>query len=382
MLLVELNSSPTRLILTSSSLGPGDPKRFKIAKGILARDNFVFLGAGHCLLYSEFVQRQQGLEALILTYPNYTNFAEGAAGWFKPAFVEKVQKLRSLGVNAMVVYEDLGSLTPPQIQGLADLLTPHWDVKVLVAYRPLYSWLLSLQNQFNKKRMPEAWPGSPSSDHHIPFDLDNHRAISWILLHAMETYGKHPTELVRDNFKQSFNSVEVIPLHLLPPKWGQGDPLLGHIFCQALKSLTPHACRQVEAGVLGQNATSNPSEPLDYNILADRAYEKDLIPRASGRPAVIARIRHEFESNKNLSLSDLPQKCTSNEAIERFERLSLKVERRLFADTTNETAHHAGFAKMLAKKSHCHMDADKTLEQVDTTWTAFFKQQNDLVGTN
>jgi hypothetical protein len=284
-----------------------------------------------------------------------------------------VKQARKSGRNAIVVFEELSGVNSRQVQALANLLTPHWNVQILVAYQPLYSWLVSYQTQLNKQ---DLFASSWQSKSHLPFDLDDERPISTIGLRAIESYTKHPAELVRDKYKQSFDNVHVIPLHVLPEKWGEGDSQLGYIFCQILKRHTPQTCQQVESGALGRHVGLNPSVPIGYDILADRAFERKLIPlnSSSSRTKIIDKIRREQESKK-LHASDFDLKCTSKEALDRFESLSLELERQLFHENwtdTSEAAHHAGFEKMLATKSHCHLDADKILE--NKSWQEFFKK--------
>jgi hypothetical protein len=236
-----------------------------------------------------------------------------------------------------------------------------------------------MQNEINKHAVLR-W--SPGFINNRPFDLDDEQTITSIDYHAIERYRKHTVELVRDKYKEQFDDVELIPLHLLPKKWGQGDPLLGYIFCQSLKTLTPHTCHQVELGVLGQNVSSNPSKSVNYPVLADAAFAKKMLPPNILRPALaIDRIRKHQEQFKKSTVNDFPLKCMRNETIDQFEILSLELERRLFPDNwtvANEDAHHAGFLGMLAKKQHCHIDTDTIL--AEKSWKDFFNGLSHLVG--
>jgi hypothetical protein len=356
------------------------------ANGILNKDKFEYLGTGHkkpCLGHNgeynskgqrNFFQQKWSLEGLIQSYHGGSNNSTDSHGGetVLSSFRDHVEQTRKRGQNAIVVFEELSGVNSRQVQALANLLTPHWNVQVLVAYQPLYSWLMSYQIQLNHQPvLASSW----QSKSHFPFDLDDERPISTIGLRAIESYKKHPAELVRDKYKQSFDNVHVIPLHVLPEKWGEGDSQLGYIFCQVLKTLTPHTCQQVESGALGRHVVSNPSVPNNsYDVLAERAYEKKLIPLKSSRTMIIDKIRKEQESKK-LHASEFDLKCTSKKALDRFESLSLELERQLFHENwtdTSEAAHHAGFEKMLATKSHCHLDADKILE--NKSWQEFFKK--------
>jgi len=54
------------------------------------------------------------------------------------------------GSNAMVIYEGLHNIPLEYLEGLHALLLPNWNVQILITYRPLYQWLLSLFNQLYK----------------------------------------------------------------------------------------------------------------------------------------------------------------------------------------------------------------------------------------
>jgi hypothetical protein len=190
----------------------------------------------------------------------------------------------------------------------------------------------------------------------------------------MERYKKHPAELVLLKYKQQFNDIDIIPLQLLPQRWGKGDPLLGYIFCHSLKTLTPHTCRQVELGAaVFLQEPSNPSSSVSYHNLADAAFAKRIVHKNRIRKAMINRIR-EGQLSKNLTAaSDFPLKCMETDIIERLERLSLHVERRLFGNNwthSQEHTHHTGFLNMIAKQQHCRVDTDKILLE-DQSWIDF-----------
>jgi hypothetical protein len=314
----------------------------------------------------------QPVEAMIVNYPNRTEFQKSPK--LNPDFVSRVEALRKNRRNSMVIFEDLGSFHSVQIQELANLLKG-WKVQVLVAYRPLYSWLASVQNQVNRGLLNlKNWP---KFQLHQPFYLDFDEFTTSQMFNAIAKYRKHPAELVRDKYAVYFENVQMIPLHQLPRKWGEGDPLLGYIFCHQLAELTPHTCQSIEKGLIGNNANVNPSEPLVYSLIADKAYRKGLIPRTSNRLSVIGRIKNEFEE-RNLTKRDLAMRCISNETVARLEHLSLEVEKRLFPDNWTAEIHNAGFKKFIERQEHCHVDQAIILKKgKDDEWRSFFQKGKD-----
>jgi hypothetical protein len=333
----------------------------------------------HCLLRHSsqvFFEKIFPLSNMIRSYPDYTEL-DGTQTVLNAAFIDAAEKARKKGHNALVVFEDLAALTRRQLQVLAEFLTPNWNVRILVAYRPLYSWLPAWQNEINKNAMLHWTPGFINNR---PFDLEDEGSITSIDYHAIEHYRMHTAELVRDKYKEKFHDVQIIPLQLLPEQWSNGGPLLGYIFCQALKSLTPSTCRKVEEGVLDKSLPSNSSSSsssssVHYLVLADGAYTKKLLPTDFSRPDIVIPRIQEHQESKNLTASDFPLKCMPPESLDKFERLSLDLERRLFPlywTVVNDDAHHAGFQKMLANNQHCHLDVEKVLE--DESWLRFFEE--------
>jgi hypothetical protein len=61
--------------------------------------------------------------------------------------------------------------------------------------------------------------------------------------------------------------------------------------------------------------------------------------------------------------------CLANTTY-RIIDLSVTMEKRLFPDTLNETAHREGFAAAVHQRKFCSIDASKLLDQ-DADWRRF-----------
>jgi hypothetical protein len=359
------------------------------AKALLEKDNFVFLGTTPQGISDSVYLKHDGraifqhfeknivMEQMIMSYPHHPEVKNGTLR-LQPHFTNKVEALRKQGKHVLLVYEEMGAFTPREIETLAEFLKPHFHVQVFIAYRPLFPWLASVQNENNKSpKRSNLWPKMPGAYHNRPFDLEDSYAVpSSLLWHSIGHYRKHPAELVREKYERHFD-VKILPLHQLrAPTTSKPDPLVEYIFCNALKGLTPTMCKSVKTKALRirTSENSNPSDPsLAYNILADRAYEKRLIPRNSTRVDVIALVKREHESHRR-TVKDFPLKCMSKETLQMLEKMSRDVEKSLyFADWNNaqEVTHHKTFEVSVKKKLHCYIDADRTLEMKQ--WQKFFK---------
>jgi hypothetical protein len=129
---------------------------------VLLSDNFIYLGTGsdtsRCLAHSSesfFVDDLLTPHAMFNMQTMIVNYSAGARSpgrgtpMLNPNFIRKVELLRQHNQNALVIFEDLSGALSSQIKLLADFLNPNWNVQRLVAYRPLYSWLHSVQSQRN-----------------------------------------------------------------------------------------------------------------------------------------------------------------------------------------------------------------------------------------
>ena len=70
---------------------------------------------------------------------------------------------------------------------------------------------------------------------------------------------------------------------------------------------------------------------------------------------------------------EFPLTCWPEVKLDRLERLSLRLEHKLFSKTwtpERQDAHRRGFAKTVANKKFCEIDTDATLQQRE--WKAFF----------
>jgi hypothetical protein len=187
-----------------------------------------------------------GMHGMIMSYPKHAEVK--GDGMMTEEFMLAINKWKAKKHHVMLVFEEFSGYSPKQIKNLADFLNPNWNVRVLVAYRPLYAWLPSVQNEINKHHV-SSWPGSGAYFANIPFNLADPKAVSTIEFRAMQKYRKHPAEIVRDKYKKQFDDVELLLLHKLPEVLtGHGEPILVYIFCVVLKGLTDKTCIEAMAG--------------------------------------------------------------------------------------------------------------------------------------
>eukprot|EP00978_Attheya_sp_CCMP212_P010743 scaffold26148_cov58-Attheya_sp.AAC.4 len=147
-------------------------------------------------------------------------------------------------------------------------------------------------------------------------------------------------------------------------------------------------CEAVTSGLIGRKgAFSNPSRPLDYDILAVQAYKQGFIRgenalKPTGRMHVTKIIQHHQETTLHRTIKDFPLQCLVEKKLARLLNMSITVERNVFADTWSderEADHRASFARAVEKQLYCSIDTDLVLKDKD--WRLFFDRIEQLVSS-
>jgi len=315
-------------------------------------------------------------------------------------FRRHVDAVHERGHNGILIYEGSHVFPDDHIRAMADYLNPNWNVEIVVGYRPLYEWLPSKYNSVTKLGITGSWPGEPLKKKKgnkravevLPFDIENRGPFSKMVESFETVYQKHPTEISVDNYRRHFSNVQVMAQHQLSPS-GRGDPILENFFCVVIPD-APETCRQVTVdGALDFPTARNPSVSLAEDRLAIAAYragmlvvvdndngqERRIKPQRGQRQAVRKAIKMHLEELRNSTTGgstdgyEFPLECWPQDKLDRLEKMSLDLERRLFQATwtpAQEEAHRAGFAATVAKNKFCHADTNKTLNEPE--WKSFF----------
>ena len=295
--------------------------------------------------------------------------------------MEYVDAAYKRGRNALMIYEGGNIFPDDHIQVLAAYLNPKWNVEIVVGYRPLDEWLPSKFNSVYKLKLSGSWPGELKGNgekiaKEVPlFDIDHPRKFS-NMVQDFETYQKHPTHIVRDNYLLHFDNVQIMAQHRLPDASGRGDPILENLFCSIIPD-APNVCQHVVAGALEFPTARNPSVSVTEDQLAVAAYQAGLVwnrPVVAGHRRLVRElIRAHWEELHESTGYDFPLECWPEEKVDRLKQMSFELERRLFRDTWTEEqgdAHRRRFAATVAKNKFCHIDTEKTLKEAE--WKSFF----------
>jgi len=421
-----------------------------VTEPLLSSDGYVFLGTcpyRTCLLSSlpaqfwlhrrsSFVASGTSRDATInkygpiihRQYPQATNGTSDTATErrsrrllskiLSDKFKRKVNEVRlTTNHSAIAIFEGCENFEDEQIEALAVWLGRDWDVKILVAYRPLLQWLPSKYNSISK-------PGRSNrmGTKTLPFDVHD-RGKFTELVQYISQHRQHPAETVRDNFAIHFGGdrVEILKLHRLPKPSSSAeaedgdarvggsvrdggnrgfdaadgiepDPLFHHLFCHVLSD-TPRTCNAVRTGVIGNTAknptpaapsrsdavpvtvSSNPSVSLNYDILATAAFDAGIIPNfVAGSALKRSRLRAEIAKRQervlNLTSNDFPLICLPESTTGWLLNLSLQLDQSFFPEDVqlSQQTHRSDFES--SKKAFCSVDSSQVLQ--DPGWLSFF----------
>jgi len=115
----------------------------------------------------------------------------------------------------------------------------------------------------------------------------------------------------------------------------------------------------------------NSYQDINFDILAQEAYSQDLVPRNSNRIAVARKIARIIQQQREKPI--LPLKCPSNNTLERFKRVSIDVDSKVYEWNDNrKAAYGESFQRMIDKRVLCYVDAKALLE--NHTWREIFQQ--------
>ena len=302
--------------------------------------------------------------------------------------------------NVLMVYEEASYFTDNMLDQLAQLLTPTWNVQILVVHRYWADWLLTVHNALHGISTPQQ-AASWSAQIIQPFDLTNPNLDTTKMFLGVEQQSLHIAALIRNLYQRHFptNQVRIISVDQLIQQQDQrnqhaiatgtaepskSDPLLEYVLCTWIPN-APNACKQEVLGLIGGK---NPSVPhhtardvqlshhdLTYDWLAQRAHQLKLVPDQANRKQVAKLIEEELRYGQNQTEADLPWICPLDQAwLQRFQRVAARVDSPWLANWTAnaavQAAERGNFQTLVQENKFCHVQADKVLH--NGKWQSFF----------
>lgn len=280
---------------------------------------------------------------------------------------EEIDAVYKSGLNMFMVSEGLGTRPFDVPAFLA--ATEKWHVEVIMLYRPFFSWLPSVKNQYEKgmgfvREFPKERCTSPlgfcCNDRHRPFrSAALYRAIGrhgldGVQCRFLRRYLYEPVREYQD-FPETINT-RIIDIR---------NDVIGTLFCDVLKATS--SCKAIKEMPAPQ---VNPSKNMEYHLIATTAIDAGILKVSNrwSRREVVADLE-KFHLTE-LAAKPLPLECAEPRPLEALLDESLRLERELVPQFYNESLHRAEFAAAVDKNKYCSVDVYAILK--DPEWLNFF----------
>jgi len=252
-----------------------------------------------------------------------------------------------------------------------------WDVTIVISYRRFFEWLPSYyfqQNRMMHCKGPCKPPLFRDYFDKVREDGDLKYAKFW----GGNLGARHPAEALIEKFSPQFDKIIIHDIHDEP------ENLVANFYCNVLEA--HDACK--ERRKLGLETSKNVGSTLNYNILANAAKEKGLVPKVIPRYKV-ANAAQDYQESRKLSENDFPLLCIKKEDKHWLLEKSLLFESRLFKDWNSsqrgEDEHRSKFDAAIQKHKFCNLDVERSI--ADKEWNDFFvnwasKQKNGETDMN
>jgi hypothetical protein len=254
------------------------------------------------------------------------------------------------------------------VQRLAELLQPHWDVRILYTYRHFYSSLPSMYHQLNDPYATD--PGMAYAVEKTMWPKDGGYKI---MSFRDSNYFFIEQEMTRFFYwVTAFGNVSIFNMHNT-----NGVDYLPAFLCTMIpeaKSLCQQSQTEVSSSSDSHNDNNSASKYLRYDMLAVAAHEQGLLDHTNMTRAMVRdAVQLYCEAKKWTSIDDFPLDCLSDPKMDSFLNESLRQASMLQPYFVNpresssgvslEAEIRTGFQDFREKKRFCSVNAERALEE-------------------
>jgi hypothetical protein len=258
------------------------------------------------------------------------------------------------------------------VERLAKLLLPHWNVRILFTYRHFYQAVPSMYHQLNDPYAIQ--PGMAHAYEKTIWPADGGYKIQSF---QRANYFKIDREMERFQFW-----VDYFPQAVHVFKMNVGGNFLQEFLCTMMpevKSLCMSSNDPKGEPTKEESSKENDSSSkyLRYDMLAVQAQEEGLLDHTElGRITVRDAVQRYCEDKGWTDIEVFPLECLDEPLKEIFLQQSLKQARIMQPYFVSppidvESEIRAGFAKFEAQHKFCSVDVKQALEEGD--WRLFFQ---------
>jgi hypothetical protein len=268
-------------------------------------------------------------------------------------------------------------------------LEEKWDVRVILAYRPLETWYTSLyyedraQTIFSK-RDEDFRNWFPADGWNVP--MVNWFKSNWVGSDPLQTY---------DTYRDIFGKEKVQTLML---RRSDGIDISEQFLCEALQA--KHSCevlkRSISASSFSRENVSNLNHLFDYNLLAMGALKRGFLrnndkcirlDKYATTLLIQKRITEELKLSSTTigvggtsiddNLQHLPRVCLSEQQYGDLHARAWHAEQTLAQESSSaRTLKEFNVSFQKQKSAYCSIDVDAILSDQD--WEKFFRSDDRL----
>jgi hypothetical protein len=246
-------------------------------------------------------------------------------------------------------------------------LTENYNVRIVVFYRRLYEWILSMYSQYRKhyivrtRALDDPW----KQDYQ---DIDNIKTLPEWLEDIVQQNAFHYTTFTYDEFGKIFGEEKVTILDYHTHEKGE---LEIEFFCRGIPNAT-NGCN--EATLIAQEQKDDPNKIvrrnsqkylLDHDLLIIEAHRQNLVTQGRYNATLILDKKLQ---RMNMPITQLPRTCVSSTRQEWLQKIAENADTR-FSSSPLESEAFRNHANIFVNKM-CSVDAPAVLE--NNTWRELF----------
>ena len=249
-------------------------------------------------------------------------------------------------------------------------LSDNYDVRIVVFYRRLHEWIISLYTQYRKQYIYRARDrDNPWIQHYN--NIDEIKTLPEWLEDLLKTNSSfHYTTTTTEEFENIFGKEKVTVLDYHAHDRGGIET---EFICRGIPNAT-HACE--EAKLIVKEHKENPEKVvkvnsghqylLDHDLLIVEAFRQNLLtgPRHNATIVLDKKLK-----DMNMTISQLPKTCLSTERLKWLRNLADSSEMK-YSSLPMSREELNDYAERYETKIMCSIDAPRVLQ--NNTWRKIF----------
>jgi len=322
----------------------------KVARA-LAKDNFI-------AIHTEWQDVLSLVEDCLLKLPHESDLTKWYrfTSTFDEAYLNKQHVAISNEALSLVKKNE-------DVKALFLTLTEKWDVRVIIAYRPLEAWYPSMYQEDRKATFHNKQTNSYRRlDSNIPNPC-NIPFTEYFNEHWKQKYLGDPLETL-ETYQYIFGKDKVKTLMMTRP---DHVDISQQFICDGLEA--KHACAKVKKTTV---VSTNKSQRFlfDHDLLVFGAWRRQMLGRKCERHKITKKFGMHL-NELNMTIHDLPKVCISAEQFAELKYQSWITETKMSVFPRSKKEFDDSFTQLEKESKFCSVDVGTVLS--NPTWANVFR---------